>query len=90
MIKTPFKAYFSMSNYHISYGKVKVEPLLMQDDSVSLSTCHSGAQDSSRRMEMLMKSKQLNINVDKSVILLFTSRKRKEGILNKIINQSLK
>ena len=82
-----FQAYFPSSNYNISYGKVKVEPLLLQDDSVSFSTSQSGAQDSSRRMEMLMKSKQLEINVDKSVMLLFSSKRRKQKIIKEISNK---
>ena len=52
-----FQKYFLNSNQSISYGKVKVSSLLLQDDAVTLSTSQLGAQDNSRGVEMLMKSK---------------------------------
>ena len=63
--------------------------MLLQDDALSLSTSLSGAQDSSRRIEILMKGKQLNINVQKSVVLLFANRKKRELIEKEIKEQPL-
>ena len=79
-----FQKYFLTSKYPISYGKVKVSPMLLQDDALSLSSCQSGAQDASSRVEMLMKSKQLDINVEKSVMLLFCNKKRRNEITKEI------
>ena len=73
------QTYFHSSTYHLSYGKVKVSPMGYQDNALTLATSHRGAVDNSR-FELLMKSRQLDVNIDKLALLPIASKKISDGI----------
>ena len=81
--------YFEGSQYEVSYGSVRLAPLLFQDDSLRLTTSLEGARDRCRRMEMVMGSKALEINTDKSVYLLAGKKKNIERIREEIEKEPL-
>ena len=66
------------------YGKVKISNLLLQDNAVTVFSSRAGAQDNSSRVETIMKSKQLDINITKSVMLLCCSKANKEKLAKEI------
>ena len=76
--------YFQDSQHEVSYGSIELSPLLFQDDSLRLTTTLEGARDGCRRMELIMGSKALDVNTDKSVYLLAGKRKNLERIRQEI------
>ena len=76
--------YFEGSMYEVSYGNVRLSPLLFQDDSLRLTTSLEGARDGCKRMEMVMGSKALDLNTDKSIYLLATKKKNLKRIRDEI------
>ena len=66
---------FDSSQHKVCYGKVKLGPMLYQDNAMRLTTTLEGAQDGSHRFQKVMESKMLDINVDKSIYLLIGKKK---------------
>ena len=58
--------FFSGSIDEVSYSNVRLQPIILQDDLCRLCTSADSARNGVRRMENIMKLKQLDINVDKS------------------------
>ena len=58
--------FFSGSIDEVSYSNVRLQPIILQDDLCRLFTSADSARNGVRRMENIMKLKQLDINVDKS------------------------
>ena len=75
---------FSESSHEIYYGgKVRLNPLLYQDDSLRLASSATSAQYGNYVMEAVMKRKLLSIN-DKSSFLLCGKAKQIRSIQEKI------
>ena len=81
--------YFEDSTEEICYGKVKLGPLLYQDDIVRITTSRSAAQNGLNRMSNTMDSKLLDINTDKSVHLIIGNGEKKQNLKNEIENEPL-
>ena len=58
--------FFSGSVDEVSYGTLRLGPVMFQDDLGCLSTSAQGAQAGNHKIETIMNLKQLKINVDKS------------------------
>ena len=58
--------FFSGSINEAAYSDVRLQPMILQDDLSRLCCSAESARDGARRMENIMKLKQLTINVDKS------------------------
>ena len=78
--------YFAGSDTEVSYGPTQVLPILYQDDSARFSTSIEGAQKGNILMSTAMKSMQLELNVDKSVTILFGKTKQVNKIRTFIEN----
>ena len=63
---------------------MRLAPLQFQDDSLRLTTSLEGARDGCRRMELIMGSKALDINTDKSIYLLAANKKNMKRIRDEI------
>ena len=82
--------YFHDSKHEVSYGSVQLSTLLYQDDAFRLTTSVEGARDGCKRFEMMMKSKALQINPDKSVFLLAGKRSNLKRIREEILKEPYK
>ena len=72
--------YFKESTDELSYGQVRIQPLLFQDDITRISTGIREAQAGNIKMERLMETKLLDFNLDKSGAIVFGSKKAKGKI----------
>ena len=72
--------FFSESSREVIYGEVRLQPLMFQDDVVRLVGDVSSARAGNRRIENVVKLKQLEMHPDKTGILIFGDREciRKE------------
>ena len=61
-----------------------MQPLLFQDDIVRLSTTVESAQSGNNRVESVMECKLLDLNLDKSGVLVLGPTKRQKEILDKL------
>ena len=70
--------YFQTSD-EASYGSIRLQPLLFQDDVIHLSTSRDRSQAGVMRMEAVMKSKQLEVHPDKTChMVIGTSQSQTE------------
>ena len=67
-----------------SYCTLKLSPMLFQDDSARIATSIEEAQKGNILMSKAMKMKQLQLNVNKSGVILFGKKKQVESPKNKI------
>ena len=67
--------FFHDSKHEVSYGSAAPAPLLYQDDGIRVTSTVEGAREGCRRFEMVMDSKSLDCNIDKSSYLI-TGRKK--------------
>ena len=81
--------HFESSRHQICYGKMKVKPLLFQDDCLTMATTREGAQDNCNRFEQVMNNKLLEINLDKSVFVILGRKDVKSKIQKEINNLPL-
>ena len=65
------KQFFNGSSSEISYGDVRLQPLIFQDDLARMSSSVAAAQEGNDKIEHITNLKQLNINVEKSSYILF-------------------
>ena len=81
--------YFDNSTDELYYGRVRVQPLLYQDDIIRAATSRDRAQSVNLRIEAIMKSKQLEVHPDKSCFLLLANQNRKNLIVEEIRSNPL-
>jgi len=53
------------SEDELSYGSIIIQPLLFQDDISGASTSVSAAQSGNKKIEAVMETKLLDLNLDK-------------------------
>ena len=82
-------SFFRYSMDEISYGSVKLQPMLFQDDISRLSTTVQGAQAGNVRMENVMESKLLDFNLDKSCAILMGAKGVKDEMENELKDNPL-
>ena len=58
--------FFDGSNNEAAYASIRLQPMILQDNLSRLCCSADSARAGIRRIEILMKLKQLSINVDKS------------------------
>ena len=68
---------FHGSQEEVSYGSVEVLPILFQDDISYDSNSLLDARVTNIKMDMVMKSKQLSLNRDKSVLVVMGKRSKR-------------
>ena len=81
---------FETSRDEICYGKVKINPLLYQDDILRMTTTHFGAQAGLSKVEAVMRLKSLEVHPDKYFHLLIGNKKNLDLIRNQIEKNPLK
>ena len=73
-------AHFGGTDTEISYGPSRLSPLCFQDDATKISRGLAEAQKSNILISQAMKMKQLDINVDKIVTIIFGEKKQVDKI----------
>ena len=76
--------FFSVSKDGLSYGGIKLQPLIFQDDISQTTTSVWAAQTGNNTIEAAMETKLLDFNLDKSCYLLLGSNVNKEKIENEL------
>ena len=81
---------FRGSSDEICYGKVRIQPVIFQDDCLRMSTSVKAAQSGLDRIEMIMNQKTLKIHPDKSCYILAGSKTNIQRIREEIEKKPLK
>ena len=83
------QSFFMGSPDEISYGQLKLEPLIFQDDLARLSITVQSAQAANDKIDTIMGLKQLQLNIDKSCFILIGNIDRVNEIRNIIAQTPL-
>ena len=75
--------FFSGSSTEVTYGEVRLQPLMFQDDVVRLARDVSSARAGNKRIENVVRLKQLEMHPDKTGILIFGDK----GSIRKEVEQ---
>ena len=75
--------YYEDSKHEIEYGDIKLSAMQYQDDALRMTASVEGAIDGSRRFEMMMKPRRLQVNISKSAYFL-SGRKNVDKIREEI------
>ena len=81
---------FMGSQEELGYGSVEMGPLLFQDDLLEGSPGVIEARATNVRVAMVMKEKRLGLNEDKSVCLVWGTKKQQEEVKKELIERPLK
>ena len=76
---------FHGSQEEVTYGSVQVLPILFQDDIFHDSNSLLDARVANIKMDMVMKSKQLCLNKDKTVLVVIGRKDQKEQVTQKLL-----
>ena len=82
--------FFSGSIDEAAYADVRLQPLILQDDLCRMSCSADSARAGIRRMENIMKLKQLDINVSKSTYIICENSSKSAEIRQELENNPLK
>ena len=63
--------FFAGSSSEVTYGEVRLQPLIFQDDVVRLACDMASARAGNKRLEGVVKLKQLDTDTDKTGLILF-------------------
>ena len=74
--------FFSVSREELSYGGLKLQPLIFQDDISRTATSVMAAQAGNNIVEAAMETKLLDFNLDKSCYIIMGSNDNKKKIEN--------
>ena len=72
--------FFAGSIDEIAYSDVRLQPMILQDDLCRLCTTADSARNGVKRMENIMRLKQLDLNVDKSSYIVCKKSSKSEEI----------
>lgn len=82
--------YFEESSDEVYYGGVRLQPLCYQDDLLQVASSVNKAQIGNKRVEFVMKSKQLEVHPTKTGFVLSGKKVSIEKIRNEITSNPLK
>ena len=66
---------FTSSEEEVSYGGVRILPLMFQDDIMRIADCVASARAGNIKVDSVMKGKQLCLNKEKTAYIMFGSSK---------------
>ena len=81
--------FFHNSEYEVSYGDVRLQPILYQDDVARLSLDLESTQMGINKMEAMAETKLLNFNLEKSCFIVFGNKKSRKEIKENLIDRPL-
>ena len=81
--------FFSGSIDEVAYCDVRLQPLILQDDLCRMCSSVDSARNGVRRMENIMKLKQLDINVDKSSFIVCKKSSKSDEIKEELKDKPL-
>jgi hypothetical protein len=80
---------FKKSRHEISYGGMKLQPLIFQDDIFRMSASPEAAQAGNQLIEAVIESKLLDLNLDKSCYIVIGAKNTANEIRNEISSNPL-
>jgi hypothetical protein len=80
---------FSGSEDEVSYGGVRVLPLMFQDDIMRATDSVASARAGNIKVAAVMRSKQLCLNVDKTGYIIFGKEKDVEEVRKEIVREPI-
>ena len=81
--------FFSGSINEAAYSDVRIQPLILQDDLCRMSCSYDSARAGIKRMETIMKLKQLELNVSKSCFIVRQKSSKAKDIQEELKNYPL-
>ena len=81
--------FFETSQHEISYNKIRLQPLIFQDDIARLCTNRDDAQAGNIKINQCLETKLLDANTDKTVYLLLGSEQQTKNTTNEISKKPL-
>ena len=81
--------FFRTSYDELSYGSIRLQPLLFQDDIIRLSNTLESAQSGNDRLENVMECKLLDLNLEISGVIILGPKKGWAEILEQIRTKTL-
>ena len=81
---------FYGSQEEVGYGSVEVLPIMFQDDISHDSSSLLDARVTNYKMDMIMKTKQLELNKDKTVLVVMGRKEQKEQVAKELLLNPLK
>lgn len=88
-LDTGFNKHFNYSDKEYYYGSQRVQPLLYQDDAARLAISVEAAQTGNNKIESIMKEKQLQLNLDKTVFMICGNNEQVNKIKDQLIESPL-
>ena len=70
-LDSDMEEFFAGSSSELTYGEVRLQPLMFQDDVVRLAADLASARAGNKRLEGVVKLKQLEMHPDKTGMILF-------------------
>ena len=83
------RGYFANNDLEVSYGNVKMGPVLFQDDVARMAEDVESAQCGNDKMEVLAETKLLDYNLEKSCFVVIGSKKACREVNKKLANRPL-
>ena len=68
--------YFDGSDEEVYYGNIRIQPLLYQDDVLRMATSVSSARTGNTKLDVMAKSKQLEMHPDKTCFIVIGKREQ--------------
>ena len=81
--------FFCSSDSEVSYGPVKLAPVLFQDDIARLTLNIKSAQQGNKRMEAMAETKLLDYNLEKSSFMIIGNQISKKKIEQELLENPL-
>ena len=81
--------FFSGSRDEVGYSNVRLQPMILQDDISRLCSSTESARAAIRRIETMMKLKQLTINLDKSSYIVCKNSSQSQNIKDDLLQNPL-
>ena len=72
----PIQKFFQDSEHEVSYGRVRLNPMIYQDDLARLACSMTSAQAGIDRVETCMDTKMLDLHEEKSCLLVFGKKEK--------------
>ena len=77
--------FFSGSRDEVAYSNVRLQPMILQDDLARLCSSTESARAAIKRIETVMKLKQLTLNVDKSSYIVCKNSSQSKNIKDDLL-----
>ena len=88
-LDVPIATFFAESEHEVSYGNIRMNPVIYQDDLARVASSVAGAQAGIDKVEVCMETKMLDLHDEKSCFLVFGKGKELESMKTNLKNNPL-